>query len=130
MTRHERLWGLPLTIPFSKSPEKPDGNEKGTGEGGYLSSFFFQRLRGPPSKRGAAAGLQTLQANNEEVDPEEEDEEEEELPPLHVFLTSKPCNPKNSTWLIWWSPKPKMVLDPLASQKTSVFKFLSNGWIT
>jgi len=41
MTRHERLWGLPLSIPFSKSPEKPDGNEKGTGEGGYLSSFFF-----------------------------------------------------------------------------------------
>jgi len=38
---------------------------------------------GPPAKRGAAAGLQTLRANEEEEEGEEVDEG---LPPIHVFF--------------------------------------------
>jgi len=42
-----------------------------------------QRQRGPPAKRGAAAGLQTLWANEE--GDKNEDEEDEKTPPLHVY---------------------------------------------
>ena len=45
-----------------------------------------QRRWGPPAKRGAAAGLQTLQANEDDLDPEDEDDEEETPPPLRVFF--------------------------------------------
>ena len=47
-----------------------------------------QRQGGPRAKRGVAAGLHTLQAN----DMEEEDVDDD-MPPLHVFLKLKPCNP-------------------------------------
>ena len=57
-----------------------------------------QRQGGPPTKRGAAAGLQTLRAN-EEGDHNDE-EEEEDAHPCTCSSTSKPCNPKNNTWPI------------------------------
>ena len=48
-----------------------------------------QRQGGPPAKRGAAAGLQTLQANEEEVG-----KEKEELRPLHVFFYIEAMQPQ------------------------------------
>jgi len=51
-----------------------------------------QRQGGPPAKRGAAAGLQTLQANEEEeVDKEEE---KQDLPPQHVFFDFEAMQPQ------------------------------------
>ena len=50
-----------------------------------------QRQGGPPAKRGAAAGLQTLRANEEGDDNEEEDEK---LPPLHVFFDIEAMQPQ------------------------------------
>jgi len=44
-----------------------------------------RRQRGPPAKRGAATGLQTLWAN-EQKDNNEEEKEGDKLPPLHVFF--------------------------------------------
>ena len=51
-----------------------------------------QRQGGPPAKRGAAAGLQTLQANEEEE--VEEEEEKQDLPPQHVFFDIEAMQPK------------------------------------
>ena len=51
------------------------------------------RQQGPPAKRGAAAGLQTLWAN-EEGEDNEEDEEDEKLPPLHVFFDIEAMQPQ------------------------------------
>ena len=55
-----------------------------------------QRQGGRPAKRGAAAGLQTLRANEEEDDNEEEEEEEEneKPPPLHVFFDIETMQPQ------------------------------------
>ena len=51
------------------------------------------RQGGPRTKRGAAAGLQTLQAN--EVEEEEEDEyEEDDIPPIHVFFDIEAMQPQ------------------------------------
>ena len=48
---------------------------------------------GPRAKRGAAAGLQTLRAN--EMEEEEEDEyEEDDIPPLHVFFDIEAMQPQ------------------------------------
>ena len=52
-----------------------------------------QRQGGPPAKRGAAAGLQTLRANEEE-EGQDVDQEEEELPPLHVFFDIEAMQPQ------------------------------------
>ena len=45
-----------------------------------------------PPNRGAAAGLQTLRANEEEEEGEEVDEEE--LPPIHVFFDIEAMQPQ------------------------------------
>jgi len=50
-----------------------------------------QRQGGPPAKRGADAGLQTLRANEEE---EEQEVNEEELPPLQVFFDIEATQPQ------------------------------------
>ena len=52
-----------------------------------------QRQRGPPAKRGAAACLQTLRANEGNDDDSDDDDGP---PPLHVFSTLKPCKPRTT----------------------------------
>ena len=53
------------------------------------------RPGGPRAKRGAAAGLQTLQANEmeeEDVD-DDDDDDDEDMPPLHVFFDIEAMQP-------------------------------------
>ena len=52
-----------------------------------------QRRGGPPAKRGAAVGLQTLQAN-EGNGEEDGDDEDEKLTPLHVFFGIEAMQPQ------------------------------------
>ena len=46
---------------------------------------------GPRAKRGAAAGLQTLQAN--EMEEEDDDDDDDDQPPLHVFFDIEAMQP-------------------------------------
>ena len=54
------------------------------------------RQGGPRAKRGAAAGLQTLRANEMEEEEEEEDVEyeEDDIPPIHVFFDIEAMQPQ------------------------------------
>ena len=52
-----------------------------------------QRPGGPRAKQGAAAGLQTLQANEAEKEDDDVDGDEEDMPPLHVFFDIEAMQP-------------------------------------
>jgi len=51
-----------------------------------------QPAGGPRAKRGAAAGLQTLQAHEMEAE-EDVDDDEDDIPPLHVFFDIEAMQP-------------------------------------
>ena len=86
-----------------------------------------QRQGGPRAKRGAAAGLHTLQANDMEED--EEVDVDNDSPPLHVFFDIEAMHPTNSTSPIWSWPKLNTTIVPFVSQANIVSEIFSNGWL-
>ena len=86
-----------------------------------------QRRWGPPAKRGAAAGLQTLRANEDDLDPEGEDDEEETPPPLRVFFDIEAMQPQEQHVANLVVVESKTTLDPFASEENIAFELFSNG---